>query len=298
MAVRKKIKEVVKQARHPAEIPLTILSALFSIAVYGLITYVLVFGANDSEKLNKALSLFGLKSRGIKLIINIGGPAIILIILFLFFKLCVTCASQIGNLSIKYPRLQDSDFDKAKKIYEKMTADLQLSCPPVVYITDKEKEADTIFGVRLNSSKAFTICEEVIKEAEENDDYSEIEYQFAKNLGDIYLGHYNISVIVFTLVARMIPYIHELIERTLHYSADSFASKVIGKEQVMYSLYSNSFDSDPYPEEDKENNIKNIIKNINEYEKIGRIYENLKSEEPIIVYRLEALYYDKPGKIL
>lgn len=303
---KRKIYDVIKKARHPAEVPLTVLSALFSITAYGLITYVLIFGANDNEKLTQALGLFGIKARGINLIINIGGPAIFLILLFLFFKLCIKCASEIGKLSIKYPRLQDSDFDKAKEIYDKMTSDLQLSTPPVVYITnseknknkDKGKNDNTIFGIRLNSSKAFSIESKIIEDAIEKDDYTEVEYEFAKNLGDIYLSHYNIPVIVFSFAFRMIPYFHELIERTLYYSTDKFVSQVIGKEQLMYNLYNSNFENDPYPHGSKESNIINIIKNVNEYEKVGRIYENFNSEKPIITYRLEAIYYDKPGKIL
>ena len=303
---KKKIYDVIKKARHPAETPLTILSALFTIAVYGLVTYVLIFGANDNEKLSKILGFFGIQARGINILINVGGPAIFLILSFLFFKLFIKCASEIGRLSIKYPRLQDSNFDKVKEIYDKMTSDLQLSTPPIVYIAgeeksknkDKDKNKNTILGIRLNSNKSFSIESKIIEDAIENDDYTNVEYEFARNLGDIYLSHYNIPVIMFTFVFRIVPYLHELVERTLYYSTDKFVSQIIGKEQLMYDLYNNNYDDDLYPHENKEKNIINIIKNVNEYEKIGRVYENFNSEEPIIVYRLEAIYYDKPGKII
>lgn len=302
---KKKIYTIIKKARHPAEIPFTIISALFSIGTYALLTYILVFGANDNARLTKALGMFGIKSRGINLIINIGGPAIFLIILFLFFTLFIKCESQIGKLSIKYPRLQDSNYEKIKEIYDKMVSDLQVSTPPVVYIAEddknkkdnKSKDDNTIFGIRLNSSKAFSIEKRIIDEAEEKGDYTDVEYEFAKNLGDIYLGHYNIPVIVFTFVLRIIPYFHEMIERTLYYSTDKFVAQIIGKEQLMYNLYNKSFDNDLYPNESKEKNIINIIKNANEFEGLGRTYENFNSEEPIIPYRLKAIYQEKPGKI-
>ena len=303
----KKVYSVIDKARHPAENTVSIIAAVITVAIYVGITYLLIFGANDGSKIDVLLNLFGVKARGIKIINNIGGPAIFGILLFLLLKLCMASADYVGKASINNIRLQDSTYDKIKEIYNDFCEFLQLEKPPIVYITkidknskekNEEENKPSYLGVTVCSDKAICLSGKTVKEAIDSDDYSKVRYELANSLGDIYLGHYDIPIVMLTFVARLIPYFHEFCERILCYSTDKFTQELIGKEETLTYIYKESYDDDFFANIDQTKAISTLLQSLNEFEKEGRAYENFLSEKPITVYRLEAIFYDKPGKLL
>ena len=294
---KKRINEVIGKARHPAEIPMTVVAIVITVAVYGLLTYALVFGASDVAVISKIMSFLGAKSRAIDFCIRVGGPAIFVVLLFLLGKLVMASVSYVGEVSTENPRLDDTKYDEVKKIYSDFISELEIAKAPVVYVGDHKDPS--YLGVTICSEKVICLSQRTITNAYKSEDFSEVRDELVRKLARIYLGHYYIPMVVFSYVARLLPIFHSICERILCYSVDGFSKEVLGKEEVISKLFYDNYDGDNYSEEDDINEIvKKTIKNVSSYEKNGRAYNNFFSSEPPVIYRLDALVNDKPGKVL
>ena len=297
--MKKKItlKERVNKARHPYEITFNIISYVLSIIVYVGLGYALIVASNTDTILNKLANFTGLRSKVFELIIRIGGPTVFIILALLLGKLLFVNMTFVGESSSSNPRLSQTKFKEVNDIYNKLVKELGLNRVPEVYVCSKDVDPEYL-GLTICSEMAISIHSKLIQNAYKHNDFSIVEYTLARKLARIYLGHYNPINLVMTFPIKAIPYYRDAWERIECYSADRFAADMVGVENAVRIIYEDSFDTDLFDEnKDIMKIVKELIKSEHKYEKDGRWFYNLESNEPLPVYRLSALIEDKPGRV-
>lgn len=83
----------------------------------------------------------------------------------------------------------------------------------------------------------------------------------------------------------------------MQYSVDAFISEILSKKELIEFLIKQEYADAPFNDKDTIKRMLSIMKPANKTEIAGRSYYNSVSPTPIITYRLEAIYYDKPGKL-
>ena len=292
----KKIYSTVKKARHPAEIPVTVIAAVITVAFYLLVTYALVIGANDDAVIGRIMNFLGARARVINYCIRIGGPAIFVIFLILLGRLCLADVSYVGKLASSCPKLENTKYEEIKALYADVIKDLEIEKPPAVYIG--EVDDPSYLGITVCSNKALCLNPDDIKDALKDGDLGNLKDTIIRKLAVIYLGHYDIPVVLFTFVARLLPIFHSMCERVLCYSVDKFTTEVSGKDEAIRCLFCSRFNAEDYPEDaDGKEIVLKAVKALTSYEKSGLGYNNFTSSEPPVAYRLHAMITGKPGKV-
>lgn len=291
------IKEILKKSRHPYERKLVVVSCVLSIAIYIFAGYALLVASNSEVVLNKLSALTGIRGRAYELIIRIGGPVVLLFLVFTLIRLALINYTYIGESSSSSPRLSQTKYKEVIDIYNKLIEKLEIKKAPEVYVSTNIKDSNYM-GITMCSNDAINIDAKLVKDAYRNKDFSMVEYELVRRLAYIYLGYFNMFSIVLTLPVRSLPYIKELFGKVICYSVDKFAGNVLGKEKVATIIYEDNYDTDCFDEQADINQIINeLIEDTKECEKKGRLLYNIEQIEPLPVYRLTALVKDKPGKI-
>lgn len=293
---KRRIHKVIKEARHPKENLIIAIAIIITLTIYGLLTYALIFASNDGEIVNRIMSFLGARSRAIKLCITIGGPAIFLIIVVLLIMLSKASITYIGEVSSENPRLEDTKYKEVLDIYNNLIKELEIVKPPLVYVADKYDPS--YLGVTICSDKVLCISRSTISYAYKHNDFSEVKNELVRKLARIYLGYYYIPAIMISFVAKLIKPFNNLCERSFCYSIDKFTSIVLGKEETIKQIFFSYYDEDDFEIEDFNKLVEKVSTNVDSYERDGRIYNNRTNCTPPVVYRLDALIHDKPGKLI
>lgn len=292
--MKNNIKKQLKKARHPAEIPLTIVAVLITLAFYGFIAYLCFKAATNEEALNKLMEFLGTDSDAVKFIVKFGAWGVIIVIAYFSLYLIYLDKVFIGKSSVSSVRLKDSKYKDINGTIVEYCDKLGIKQIPLAYIEDIPVDS-SFLGVKVRGDDAVSVSSKSIMQAGKNDDFAYVKYLLARRIAHIYLGHNNLFVIVFTFIAKLIPVLSNVYERSMCYSTDKVVEVLIGEDETIKGIYSTFYDDSLY-EEDADINkiIEDKIKTENNSEVIGRFIENLFSDDPLPNYRLEAIY--KEGK--
>lgn len=292
----KKLKEIIKNARHPASTLVTAFAIVITVAFYAGLTYCLVFASNDPSLIEKITKYIKVKTRLLELLVRIGGPAIFIVIVGFVVKLIFADAKYLGKASANSVHLSVTDFEEVKELYKGLLDKMGLESGPAVYL-GSDDNVPSYLGIDICSKRAIKLVLKDVKKAYKGGDYKRIEYMLAEKLARIYLGNYYIPVIVFTFAARQIPYFNSFYERIGCYSVDGFVRELLGKDRVIEHIFEENFDDELYGDESINDSAEKVIQIKDKFERLGRFCGNIDSKEPIPAYRLDAILNDKPGRI-
>ena len=286
-------KKKLKKARHPLEIPMTILSVLITLSIYGLVSYLAIEAATNKEAVNGLMELLQIDSKFAELLVKYGGYATMIVVVYMIIHIIYVDRVFIGKSSNNEVRLVDS---KATEVYDTFldyAKKLGLKKIPVAYISSSDYESK-ILNVHIRGDNAISINKKLIKEAYAEDDFNLVYFTLARRLSHIYLGHHNVFLNVFAFAAQAIPVYNNILERIRCYSTDKVVACLIGEDNTLRGIYDQNYDKNLYDDKKSFMEIINMkIRKENRGEKVGQFLENLFADKPSPIYRFEALLNKK-----
>ena len=278
----------LNRLRHKAERPLNIISLLFSLAVYVILTVLAVRALDDPEKAGQLIEFLEAED-GDSLLFQCGVFFVLVILVVTFIKILWGFFINLGEtVSCDLP-VSDRQFANLNEICSSYAGKLGLKFVPGLYISEDGQAEAEASSVTVKSTLYIRLdCYNMLV-AKDLDDYTAARFMIASELAHIALGHRNILWVLLTLPARMLPIYKDLVFRAMNYSADRVAAELTGAKEAIDAII--VLANDPYmaAEIDKDAYIRDIMRSESGLHSSSRFYYNLLSDEPIPAYRIAAL---------
>lgn len=290
-------RSLARSARHSAEIPLVVFSALLTVLFYILSISLSVLVDESSFAAEFLRMLFNIPK-------NISGVvlqwAFLIIFLFLLYNTILLIYYNLSYKGMCYShsvKLPESRYKKLNELYLDLAEKAGIENPPPVFIASEDKTR-TIIGISVWSSRAICIDDDVVRSAMETGDTRDVEYSLLRKLAAISLGHFSFSFQFLTLCLKYIPVLRGLLYRSMCYSVDRFVSLVLGNEYIIRNIIETSYDLDSY-ENDAEAFAELRRSCISKDERFASTAENLADNTPVPIFRIEALLNNsRSGRLL
>lgn len=283
----------VKKLRHKAEKPLNIISLVFSVAIYVLLTYYAAKALKDPETAEYIINFLGEDGAMYEPLLKYGVFFVIAALLVTYIVVIFKGLKNIGEAvagdvpvsDIQFPRLADTCREYAEKLGIKNVPDVYVTSEGCSEIEFSSFTLDSECHLRLNCYYVLT--------AEESGDYTSINFQVARDLAHIALGHRSIPWVLLTIPARILPIYREMYMRAMNYSADRIAALLVGEENSAKAIV--TLAQDPYFADiiDVDAYIKDVERISVKRNLVTGFYYNMTSDMPLTVYRIAALLDDK-----
>ena len=282
-------KKKLKNARHPMEIPLTIISILFTLAFYSIVSTLCIKAATDQESLNKLMEILETDSSVAEWLIKLGSWGVVIVLIYIVLYLIYIDKVFIGKTSTNSTRLIDSKYRDINDTFIEYCKKLDIKKIPLVYIETNYTNS-SFLGIKIRSDNAVGIDSRELRDAERENNYDRVKYILARRISHIYLRHNNLFIIVFAFVGKLIPIFNNLYERTMCYSTDKVVEYLLGEEITLRGIYYTFYSDEMYESDtDFYKMVKDKIRTENSSESVGRFLENLLADDPLPIYRLDAL---------
>ena len=280
--------DLVKKARHGADIPLTILAVLITVALLVLISWMAVTARDNEEALKTLVELTGLDKELVHSLLRFGGDFAIAFILYLIARITEVNITFLGKMLSKEMRLTDSRFAVIKDFYKARAEACGMKKIPELFISGTDYDSE-VLKVEVRSNKAIAIDKKMLLKAEQTGNWQEVEYTICKRLARIYLGYYSLPNQVFTFAVKKIPGIKELLSRCRTYSTDRVVMALLGEKDAVKYVFRQCYDVELYRDLDKESIIRRKLENHTKAENLSKWLENAVSATPVSPYRLIAM---------
>ena len=292
------LRQMMKGARHPAEIPLTILSVLFTLITFAAISYASVFARSSESAMEFLKEMVELDEETIQFILRFGGDIVAILVVVLILRIVYENLTFLGKVVSRDMRAEDSRVEELSRHFQSRARELGIRNLPELFITGSDYETK-VLGVDIRGKNAVTISKAMIAEAEKNGDWNDVEYAVSRRIAHIFLGHYDLWFQLSTLVGKMIPVYRELFSRAMTYSTDRVVSVMMGKEDALYAMFTSCYDVDMYKDMEIPEIVESKVKDHTRAERLSKAGANLMSDEPIMPYRLLAIIdRSRPGRLL
>lgn len=279
----------IKKLRHRAEGPLKIVCLVFSLCVYGLLTYLAIRALKARESADMLIEYISDEEGFFQPLIRFGALFVVAAFVVLYIVIVWKFFKNFGEtVSCDLP-VSDRQFTNLKEKCEFYADKLGIGIVPELYISQfGNAEIETSFMtlkgeryIRLNCCYILTACD--------TGNYNTVNFLIASELAHIALGHRNILWTLLTIPARILPIFNDLVARAMNYSADAIAAELIGNKEAVEAIIILS--NDPYMVEQMNKDIymDDIIKTKEDYHHCARTYYNLISDVSIPAYRISAL---------
>lgn len=279
----------IKRLRHKAELPMKIVSLLFSLYINGLLTFLSIRALNHPDSADRLAALLS-DEDGLLELLSEYGPffvlaafiAVFIVVTWRFFK-------NLGEtVSCDLP-ITDRQFSNLKESCRAYAEQLGLPFVPELYISQEgTAEVETSFTT-IKSARYIRLNCYYVLTASETEDFTTVNFLIASELAHIALGHRNFLWVLLTLPARVLPVFNSAAARAMNYSADAIAAALVGEEEAVDAIVILS--NDPYMAEeiDRDAYIDDIINIGNSLHHSARFYYNLISVMSVPAYRIAAL---------
>lgn len=279
----------IKKYRHKAELPLIVISLVFSLGVYGLLTYLSIQALNNENSAERLTNMINDEEGIFEPLIKYGAFFVLIAFIVLYIYIVIKFFANLGEAVSRDIPVTDKQFSNLKEYCELYSKRLKLKVTPELYISQEGRaRVETSFMaienerfIRLNCYYTFAACD--------LEDYASIKFLIASELAHIILGHRDPLWVLLTLPARLIPIYKNVIGRAMNYSADRIAAELVGKEDAINAIITLS--NDPYMvcKLDKDKYISDMLDRRSNIHQLSRTYYNLFSDMPIPAYRIAAI---------
>ena len=293
----KEIADRLKNARHKADIPLTVLAVLITLGLLAFLSYAAVTARENEEVLKFLTEVTGFGPQVIQFILRVGGDIALVFMAVLLLKIVEQNITFLGKMLSGEMRLSDSRFSEIKEIYNTWTGACGLKIVPEIFISGSDYKSE-VLNVPVRSNKVISIDKKMILAAEKSGDWTEVEYTLARRLAKIYLGYYGLPDQLFTFSVKLIPGLKQLLSRCRTYSVDRVVMALLGPEEAIEQTFCQCYDVDLYRDLDREAIVDHKLRSFSRAEKLSKFLENAGSETPISPFRLEAMLNpEKDGRL-
>lgn len=291
-------KKEIDSCIHPAEAPLTAFAVLFTLGLNGFIAYLAYEALNDPDVVDYMIEFTEFDREFVNFLVKTGGYAIVVLYITLLIMIIYKNSSYSTKSDIENIKVKDYSSPKLNGLVDDYCKRLGLKKAPEVYVNVKYTDS-SIFGVKIRGSGAVGVSNAIFNSAIRYENSAQYRFVIASMLAEIKLDHYNLFYQVFTFGFRLIPFFGKLYSRTLSYSVDRLAQKIVGDEIALKGAFEQIYNNFYFSYDDILTFIENKKKSMTYYDKISVFITNITSEYPLPVYRLSAfLEKDKPGRIL
>lgn len=261
----------IKNLKHPAEIPLFVVSLLISVFIYAiLMTIPLLY----PEKL------------GIEYILVI--PAAIAFLSFV-------SGQTYGGMMANAVKLSEKQFPELYAIIARISSELNLKEVPDAFLI-QEGGLLNAFATRLYFRRNYVVFyADIVEVAYREGDFDSLEFIIAHELAHIKAGHvtllYNLSIFPIAFVPVLKNFLWTALSRAREYTSDRIAINLVpsGKKGlIVLSAGEHLYKVVDYEE---------YLKTARRPEGFWIWSTNLLSTHPVLVRRIKALNENKPGRI-
>lgn len=303
---------LAKKVRHPAEIPLSILSAVITIGFFVLMAIFLVKNNPTTQEQNEIESFltesFDLDEETAHALIKFGAWLVIIILVLLFLKYILTLIDEENRAITEGLTCRDAGAEYIQEIADEYARILGLESVPKLYFVSDSTTAQ-IFNANVYGERflAFSAVE-ALTEKSSDENLPKLRFRIATKLGNISLGYNNLLFQVLTLSGRIIPIFRSFYIKTLIYSSDRMAleilqqsqSATITKEDVARALYLRGYDYELHEFINWKQAVQDKIDMFNQQSRLNKLYIRIASVEPLITDRITAIldYPDSHGPLL
>lgn len=293
----KKDKDLLKKCRHKAEIPITIVAIIITILFTILVVFLFKSSATNQGAQDFLINSLEYEETDVDFALKSGKYLIIVIILMLAIKLFWELFKNAGIAVVNDIPIEESYDSVLFKEYKEYCRKLGIEKIPEIYLTtDKENLEST--GITIKSRKYLRLYLSIRDEADMFAEENIIRFEFLHELAHIAYHHYNYALLLATIVVRWAPILRSIYSRTMCYSADRLAAEILGKEECITVLLKRYLQS-TYEENKREEYIKRLDRKLTISERISSILNNLTSDTPSYLYRIQALVKDdNKGRII
>ena len=293
------LKKMLRKLRHPAEIPLTVLSVIITLIIFAGLSYGAIFVRANGAAISFLTKHTGIKEKMLSTILSIGGDGVIILLVVLIIRIIYANLTFLGKVVSQEMRASDSVYSDICQYYRNRAEELGIKNLPQLFFTTSDYKTE-LLGVEIRGKNAITVDKAAVVKAEKSDDWLDVEYTICRRVARIFLGHYDLWFQLATFAGRLIPAYRELFSRAMTYSTDRVVQKIMGDEDALKAIFTSSYDIDRYREDIEISEIiENKVKDYSKAERLSKFGANLMSDKPIMPYRLQALIdKDKPGQLL
>lgn len=285
----------IKRLRHKAEQPMKTVALLFSLCVYGLLTYLSIHALKNPKSADVLIEYISDEEGFFQPLIHYGAFFVIAALAMVYIVITWKFFKNLGEaVSCDLP-VSNRQFTNIKESCELYAKKLGLGFAPELYISQEgNAEIETSFMtvkseryIRLNCYYTLTACD--------TGNYNTIHFLIASELAHIALGHRSVLWTLLTLPARVLPFFNDVVARVMNYSADAVAAALIGNKEAIEAIVILS--NDPYMAEqmDKDIYVDDITQMEAKFHRSARTYYNFISDVSVPAYRIAALK-DPKGK--
>ena len=154
--------EELKNARHPMEIPLTIVSIILTIATCTIVSILCVKAATNEEALKSLMVILETDNQTVEWLVKFGSWAIIVILVYFIIGVIYVNKVYIGKSSIKATRLKDTKYKEVNNTLIEYCKKLGIKKAPLAYIENQSVDS-SFLGVKIRSDNALSIDSKVLK---------------------------------------------------------------------------------------------------------------------------------------
>lgn len=270
-----------------------IASILLSIVCDALLLYFgfsFIKGAQNRELVS---NLFSLKASSLDYLESFGGAFSILVILWQTVKIMLSFLNAEIHASSLDVFVTEKQFPELLEIEKEYAEKLNIKDVPKLYVKSRTSEEIIVDGIYLKNSTIIRLGVECVSTAAFSD-YLIARFVIARKLAAIALGVNNPFYYTLTLFSNWIPVFNKARDRALNYTLDKIVSDVIGERKTIEGIIATSYSPVMIRLIDMDEYIENA-KKVSKFRE-ARI-ENIRSNRPVISYRIVALLNKENGKI-
>lgn len=282
----------IKLIRHPAEITVTVISVIISLAIYALITYFGFISSGEKRAAKFICKLFEISNDHIPLLAKYGRYLLLAVLAILILRILISYFRDIGSAVARDTEVTNVQSPQIFRTFDKYASLLGFNEKNIPAFCLSRNEINIeVLSVPIRNKYCVRIDSFLVFNAHDaGEDYTYANFIIASELVHIALGHRGLVLFLLTYPARLIPLFNSLLYRLQTYSADRTVAQIIGKDAVIKAIAwgENNLDFagqclnyDEY--------VTNALKRTGGMFNFASYIENITSDEPIPTHRIKAI---------
>lgn len=296
-------REIIKKTRHKAELPLKRISVILTVVCFVLVSVGAMMGQASPEIEAELVTSFAKEDPDggfVEIFIALGFTAGIILALGLALMFIVSAYRMYAKQMSYSVKVTPVNFPEIYNKAQEYTEVLGLKKMPEVYITQQNGVLNA-FATFVPGKRYVQLNAEILDVAYmEHKDLEPVFFTLGHEFGHIYLGHVNLSYLLFTMAGRMIPFFGFALSRAQEYSADRVGQALTSQKSSERGMAMLGAGRHLYPYVDPQDYLESINNNHNFLERLNRFIVNINASHPIMPFRMAAILDEdrRSGRIL
>ena len=284
----KEQKALLKKCRHRAEIPVTIVAIVLTVAVAVLIVFLFGSVGKNQQAEEILIEQFEYEQTDIDFAVKCGRYLLIAIVVFLFLKLLWELFKNAGIAMVNDIPFEEKYDPKLYKEYQTFCEKLGIrEIPKLLLAADKENLEST--GITIKSEWYLRMDLSSVDIAGITGDDDVIRFEVLHDLAHIAYHHYHYALLIATVAARWIPIVKSIYNRVMCYSADRLTAELISREECI-TVFLERYMQSTYESERRDEYIKRLKdQKLTFTERLSAALYNLTQDTPSYPDRIRAL---------